>query len=307
MKKEISILDEKLLEEFMSIFSIGLIECLQNELIDTNRAEQWMFSFVLAYSLKKKDFSKKFINAMKHASEIDAMKNAEYYSKNIQEIKELFIESLRSYKKLQVPNDRVFFDGLITLPLDCNENKIFTNGYIIQTQEDSMVCSKKEYKGISSKISWPLDSKCDELQKNLETQWIDNYLNQEPVKRMYEFIFDTTLLSRYMQKCAEKKIITRTLYLETVETDQHFSQKDCEGQLLGYELIYPSGNYYSALSEEWEMIPKAGLITNEWGLFNDEASLDKFIIWRKAQPIMSEPLQEFVKAKVYLVSNYKGQ
>lgn len=113
MKKQIVMEDEKFQEEFMTIFSLGLVECLEKNLIDSKRAEQWLFSPVIAYSLKTKKFSKKFIEAMKNASEIDAMVNADYYLKNLQEIKKIFIDSLQDLNKFPMDSSESFLKGLI--------------------------------------------------------------------------------------------------------------------------------------------------------------------------------------------------
>lgn len=113
MKKQIIMEDEKLQEEFMTIFSLGIVESLEKNLIDSKRAEQWLFSPVIAYSLKTKKFSQKFIDAMKNATEIDAMVNAEYYLKNLREIKSLFIEVLKDLNKIPMDSSESFLKGLI--------------------------------------------------------------------------------------------------------------------------------------------------------------------------------------------------
>ena len=61
-KRNLTLLDESLLEEFMSIFSIGLPECLK-KMDRTQRAEQGLFSLAMGY-LSKKDFDKSFRHAM---------------------------------------------------------------------------------------------------------------------------------------------------------------------------------------------------------------------------------------------------
>ena len=113
MKKQIIMEDEKFQEEFMTIFSLGLVESLENSLIDSKRAEQWLFSPVIAYSLKSKQFSQKFIEAMKNASEIDAMVNSGYYLKNLQEIKKLFIDVLKDLNKVPMDSGESFLKELI--------------------------------------------------------------------------------------------------------------------------------------------------------------------------------------------------
>lgn len=60
MKKNFSLIDERFQEEFMAIFAIGLTQCLKQNLIDTERAEQWLFSPVVAHNLKRKGYDKNF-------------------------------------------------------------------------------------------------------------------------------------------------------------------------------------------------------------------------------------------------------
>ena len=69
-KRNLTLLDESLLEEFMSIFSIGLPECLK-KMDRTQRAEQGLFSLAMGY-LSKKDFDESFRHAMGFASEMEA-------------------------------------------------------------------------------------------------------------------------------------------------------------------------------------------------------------------------------------------
>ncbi|HIR23129.1 MAG TPA: DUF3969 family protein [Candidatus Scatosoma pullicola] len=70
-KRNLTLLDESLLEEFMSIFSIGLPEWLKKKWIEPQRAEQWLFSLAMGY-LSKKDFDESFRHAMGFASEMEA-------------------------------------------------------------------------------------------------------------------------------------------------------------------------------------------------------------------------------------------
>ena len=105
MNKTFTLLDESFQEEFLSILAIGLLECLKKDIIDTNRAEQWLFSPVVAYSITKKDFSKQFISAMKYASELDACKNTEFYQNSISESEQLFYDVLKNGIKQSVSTE----------------------------------------------------------------------------------------------------------------------------------------------------------------------------------------------------------
>lgn len=96
MRKSFTLLDESFQEEFLSIFAIGLLECLKKNLIDTGRAEQWLFSPVIAYSLKEENFSRQFIDAMQYASELDACKESNYYQNSISSSAELFCDVLKN-------------------------------------------------------------------------------------------------------------------------------------------------------------------------------------------------------------------
>lgn len=111
MKKEIVIADEKLQEEFIGIFSIGLLDCLLKNVIDAERAEKWLFSPVIAYSLKNDKFSQCLIDAMQCASEIDAMEGADYYEDELKNIKKKFIDAVKNVVKNSLDED--FIAGLI--------------------------------------------------------------------------------------------------------------------------------------------------------------------------------------------------
>ena len=100
MKKTFTLLEESFQEEFFSVFAIGLLECLKRNIIDTDRAEQWLFSPVVAYSIKEKDFSRQFISAMQYASELDACKESEYYQESIISAANSFCEILKNNTNL---------------------------------------------------------------------------------------------------------------------------------------------------------------------------------------------------------------
>ncbi len=92
MSKKIIINDEKLTEEFLAIFSIGLIECIKRGVITTNRAESWLFSPVIAYSLSKhKLFSLKLRKALNFASEHDAASKFPCFSESLDVNQNLFV------------------------------------------------------------------------------------------------------------------------------------------------------------------------------------------------------------------------
>jgi len=99
MEKIFTLSDESFQEEFLNIFAIGLLECLKNDLIDVDRAEQWLFSPVAALSMSEEKFSKQFIDAMKYASELDACRNSDYYQKSVFTSEQLFYEALKSGDK----------------------------------------------------------------------------------------------------------------------------------------------------------------------------------------------------------------
>ena len=115
MKKTFTLLDESFKEEFLSIFAVGLLECLKKDLIEIDRAEQWLFSPTVAYSMHEEDFSKQFIFAMEYASELDACKESEYYQKSISDSEQIFCEVLKNNKKQSVSTNplKMIIDNLI--------------------------------------------------------------------------------------------------------------------------------------------------------------------------------------------------
>ena len=117
MEKNLTLKDRAFQEEFMEIFSIGLLECLKEGVIDTCRAEEWLFSPVIAYSLKQYDFDQQFIEAMKNAAELDATKNSDYHLKSVDQVKKLFICALKNAVKPSISSmDHILkIDTLVTL------------------------------------------------------------------------------------------------------------------------------------------------------------------------------------------------
>lgn len=112
MKKNISLVDESFQEEFMAIFAIGLTQCLKQNLIDTERAEQWLFSPVVAYNIKRKGYNKKFLHAMEYASELDAVKGESYFLKSVKTTKKLFMQALKEIDKISIDSGEHIIEGL---------------------------------------------------------------------------------------------------------------------------------------------------------------------------------------------------
>lgn len=169
--------------------------------------------------------------------------------------------------------------------------------------KDSQYCLIDSYYGVTKKESWPLEAS-EPIQENLERQWMDNFFSQDPLKRIYEFIFDLHTLECYLEKCKQKGIDTRVLYVETCDVDEELKESAySEEGLMGYELIYSNGFDYSALCDEIDLVEKAGLqkYINKNGLFNCKKAIDQYIEWRKRNITddEAEPLNEMVIAKVY--------
>lgn len=112
MKKDFALADERFQEEFMNIFAIGLTCCLERGLIDTSRAEQWLFSPVYALNMKREPYSDKFLFAMEYASELDATRGTAYYAKSVLTARDLFCGALEQLKQLPYDKREHFIDGI---------------------------------------------------------------------------------------------------------------------------------------------------------------------------------------------------
>jgi hypothetical protein len=115
MKKKFNFIDENFQEEFMSIFAIGLTQCLEQKLIDTKRAEQWLFSPMVAYNLKSEGYDKKFLYAMEYASELDATRDADYFLNSVKTAQKLFTEVLNEINKVTIASGEHIIEGLCEL------------------------------------------------------------------------------------------------------------------------------------------------------------------------------------------------
>ncbi len=112
MQKNITILDESLTEEFISLLSIGLIDALKKKIITPQRAEQWLFSPVLAYSLASKEFSKELKYALEYASETDAASYCSNPEKSLNFNQELFSKIIENVPKNSF-DGKSFIEGII--------------------------------------------------------------------------------------------------------------------------------------------------------------------------------------------------
>ena len=111
MKKEITLSDESLTEEFMSLLSVGLIEALKRKIITPQRAEQWLFSPVLAYSLSSEKFGKDFKYAMEYASETEAAAHCNCFEESLDFNENLFFQVIQNGFKDSFEGEQ-FIDGL---------------------------------------------------------------------------------------------------------------------------------------------------------------------------------------------------
>ena len=115
MKKNIILKDAKLLDGFLAIFSIGLTHCLEKDLMPPLRAENRLFSPVLAYSLNEEMVSEETIKAFDFASEVEACYGASYYEKSVVEARNKFVEIVKksaneNYPEVSHRSSRVFLD-----------------------------------------------------------------------------------------------------------------------------------------------------------------------------------------------------
>lgn len=99
MTRELTIIDNNLMEEFLSILSVGLLECIKKEVIDPFRAEQWLFSPVIAYSSKLKEYSDSFRYALDFASETYAAIKCNNFEKSIDENLGMFFKIIEMIPK----------------------------------------------------------------------------------------------------------------------------------------------------------------------------------------------------------------
>lgn len=112
MKKKITLSDESLTEEFMSLLSVGLIEALKRKIITPQRAEQWLFSPVLAYSLSSEKFGKDFKYAMEYASETEAAAHCNRFEESLNFNENLFFQVIRNSSENSFEG-KPFIDGIV--------------------------------------------------------------------------------------------------------------------------------------------------------------------------------------------------
>ena len=112
MKKTIQILDKELMEEFMCILSIGLLESIKKKAISPSRAEQWLFSPVIAYSVKAEQYSKAFKDALELASETEAASHCSNFEHGLTDNQKLFLEIVQTIEKNNF-NGISFLGGLM--------------------------------------------------------------------------------------------------------------------------------------------------------------------------------------------------
>lgn len=181
----------------------------------------------------------------------------------------------------------------------------YTQGYIVQTEDDGERRSEFNYNGPGRKKSWPLQG--IDLQTELEAEWIDNYLAQEASSmKLYELIFDDMTLERYVSECKIRGLNIRILYIRDLKFVENTPDADNLDDW-GYDLLYVSDPYYSVLNEEFESVKTAGYAhyLNEHGLFASKEHLFDFIRWRKQHILDNgeegEPLDEMCAVRVYFV------
>ena len=192
-----------------------------------------------------------------------------------------------------------------TGPFEKGGHMPYTQGYIVQTEDDGERRSEFNYNGPGRKKSWPLQG--IDLQTELEAEWIDNYLAQDASSmKLYELIFDDVTLERYVSECKIRGLNIRILYIRDLKFVENTPDADNLDDW-GYDLLYVSDPYYSVLNEEFESVKTAGYAhcLNEHGLFTSKEHLFDFIRWRKQHILDNgeegEPLDEMCAVQVYFV------
>ena len=94
--------EKSFLEKFVSIFGIGVIECVKSGLINVNETWCWLFNYNNMKELKKLKCDKKITYAIDLGTELDAVAKAipDKLEASIDDIKQLFIDTIRKHSKL---------------------------------------------------------------------------------------------------------------------------------------------------------------------------------------------------------------
>ena len=185
----------------------------------------------------------------------------------------------------------------------------YNNGVIVQNIAEQL-SSNTNYMGLSRFQSWPLE-KCLEgeakkISEKLCDQWLRYYNYRGRQIYSLNSITSYQLFQSYVKLCEKN-----SLRIIGIETEYDFYERmsfDFDKDFLGYDFIYPTSDYYSALGDEYDIVDELGFTgeLNSNGLFDDVEALKHFIEVRnnKQKLLNIEPNDEFAIVRVSRVLKF---
>ena len=179
----------------------------------------------------------------------------------------------------------------------------YNNGVIVQNIIKQLNTNEK-YMGLSRYKSWPLEG-CDgtevkKINESLYNQWLVYYNYNGSQVYNINSIKSYELLQSYIKLCKNSD-----LRIICVETEYDFYDRmdvDLNKEILGFDFIYPTCDFYSAIGDEYDVVEDLGFKyeLNNYGLFDDIEQLRRFIETRnnRQKELNIEPNDDFLIVRV---------
>lgn len=158
------------------------------------------------------------------------------------------------------------------------------NGILIQGLNDKTNYIKNfSYQGLNAYFQYPLTCLNDKESRKLTNEQ-QSKLVADNLYQILEFISNSDLYVRYLNKCNQKKIEIRVLFVESAYSDEIWGEELPEMEFLGYEYcpipidgqVITDMDWYEPFSDYWEKL-------NEYGLFDSyEDALEFAKVYDKA-------------------------
>ncbi len=107
--KKIILNDESYLNKFVSIFGIGILECIKSETISFDDAWDWLFNTHNIKELKHLSCSRKIVKAIDLGTELEFISDEipNELEKSLNEIKSIFINEIKKKQKVNLDIDNL--------------------------------------------------------------------------------------------------------------------------------------------------------------------------------------------------------
>lgn len=157
---------------------------------------------------------------------------------------------------------------------------MYSKGFVVATISNGYHCvSDMDYRGIATKVTWPLDGAQDNESQALNNEAVKKWIGYDDIEM--EIIPDLDYIERYKAQCRKLGYDVQTFYLELCSIVKHdidvlIDLNQCI--FLGYDLFSTIGLSYLCDDGDYFIVEmkESNIELNEYGLFRSELDASKY-------------------------------